>query len=131
MVLSTFLPKSEYMLSQQMKSIDCSKFEDGDLQLLLSSNSVANYNVQHKNISQTYSPIDSFLLSRGCSINSQLATTDRKDSFLLSRGCSIDTLLNPTQRSPVPPPSLNRIYYYFEGYLNLWHVSIIDSRSVI
>ena len=37
------------MLSQQMKSINCFKLEDDDLQLLLSSNSVANYNHDHPN----------------------------------------------------------------------------------
>ena len=39
------------MLSQQMKSIDCFKLEDGDLQLLLSlSNLVANYNIERNSI---------------------------------------------------------------------------------
>ena len=38
-----------------MKSIDCFKLEDGDLQLLLLSNLVANYNHDHpNNISNGY-----------------------------------------------------------------------------
>ena len=113
------------MLSQQMKSIDFFKLEDGNLQLSLSSNSVANYNVQYKNISQKLSPIIDPLLLFFERVDSQLATTDKKGSFAPLSG-EINSLLNPPQHSPVTlhsfarrvdshPPSLNRIYYYSEG----------------
>ena len=51
MVLRTFLAKVQNMFSQQMKSIDCFKLENGNLHLSLSpSNLVANYNIQHNSM---------------------------------------------------------------------------------
>ena len=55
-----------------MKSVYCFKLEDGDLQLLLSSNLVANYNHDHQYISHEHSTVIELLITDTDSFTSLL-----------------------------------------------------------
>ena len=100
------------MLSQKMKSTPSIKIEvDNDHSPTGRSDqyslydtpsiAVANCNVQHKNISHKYSPIDTSLLVPVGRVVSQPTTTNKKNSILLSQGRGIESLLNPNRQSTI------------------------------
>ena len=119
-----------------MKINDCFKLEDGNLQLLLSPNLVANYNHQSTDILHIQSPIAVSTLPKLVGrLDTQLLTINNKASLLPKLLRRFGSLCHLLQRSTVEPllpkligrfgsqlPLMNQILSYFG-------VSVIVRRS--
>ena len=118
-----------------MRSGDCIKLEAGDLQLsLLPSNSVGNYNDQPKNISNVRSTVNSSLITDTTSLSSlaPAGNVDTDHYSLIEESIRLSLLLAPAGHSDHNLRSLfHTPIFLLVVSLNLWHVSLLDSESVV
>ena len=107
--------KVRYMLSQQIKSIIYLKLEDGNLQLLLSSNAVANYNIQRDSILCHQSPTRPLTPNNKASLLPVYGRDTHKSLCPLLQRSTVEPLLPVYGRLDLQLTPLTWICSYF-GY---------------